>query len=363
MQKLLAEYSANTIKPPRQFVHDLSRDLDAICQKCLDKDPKRRYQSASSMAEDLRRFLDGEATKARPIGTVTQLARWASRRPATAALISVTLVSIMTLAVMGWWSATMVGRSLSLTRSLLYVADVRLAGQSLKSFNSDNTRRLLERHIPGPREDDPRGFAWHYIWNAIHSEALKLDAPHEAPLLCLAISPHAPLIAAGDGSGSVWLWDTLNGEIQGKLPHPDSVRSIDFSPNGETLVTTGHDGCVRLWNVDAKELVNSLHAHGKETTDAQFSPDGTQVATCGRDGQVKVWSVDSWELQGVVSGHTEAIYGLRFTPDGKQLISGGWDDFILVTSTQGPSRKKIGWSLLPRETGRSAWPFHHRAIT
>ena len=52
--------------PPRQLRRNLPRDLEAICQRCLEKDPRRRYPSALALAEDLGHFLDGEPVRARP---------------------------------------------------------------------------------------------------------------------------------------------------------------------------------------------------------------------------------------------------------------------------------------------------------
>jgi serine/threonine protein kinase len=69
-----------------------NRDLGAICLKCLEKEPARRYASAEALAEDLRRFLDGKPTLARPPHWYENAWRVARRRPALGAAALLCLV-------------------------------------------------------------------------------------------------------------------------------------------------------------------------------------------------------------------------------------------------------------------------------
>ncbi|MFO0810801.1 MAG: bifunctional serine/threonine-protein kinase/formylglycine-generating enzyme family protein [Gemmataceae bacterium] len=60
----------------------VSPDLEAVCRKCLEKEPGRRYADCAALAADLRRWLDGQATAARPLSAAERLRRWVVRNPA-----------------------------------------------------------------------------------------------------------------------------------------------------------------------------------------------------------------------------------------------------------------------------------------
>src|SRR5262245_60435461 len=82
---------------PRALRPDIPPDLEAVCLKCLHKEPRQRYRSARDLAQDLARFLKGEPTLARPPGWRAKARRWLRRRPGlTAAAI---LVAVAALAV------------------------------------------------------------------------------------------------------------------------------------------------------------------------------------------------------------------------------------------------------------------------
>jgi serine/threonine protein kinase len=86
--------------PPRQIMRNLPRDLEAICQRCLEKDPRRRYPSALALAEDLGQFLDGEPVRARPPAPVERLWNWSLKNPVPSTL----LLTISVVLAFGQWS-------------------------------------------------------------------------------------------------------------------------------------------------------------------------------------------------------------------------------------------------------------------
>src|SRR5207245_4684603 len=74
--------------------------MQSICLKAMAKEPARRYATARDLADDLRRFLNGEPIHARPVGRLERGWRWARRRPAVAGLLA-TLVCVIAASLAG----------------------------------------------------------------------------------------------------------------------------------------------------------------------------------------------------------------------------------------------------------------------
>lgn len=81
--------------PPSQLQPELPRDLETICLKAMRKDPAQRYESCSALAEDLRRFLDGEPIYARRISWLQRQVKRAKRHPLITTLSTLLFVVIL----------------------------------------------------------------------------------------------------------------------------------------------------------------------------------------------------------------------------------------------------------------------------
>jgi tetratricopeptide (TPR) repeat protein len=99
LDTLLAVMEEEPIAPSK-LTPSVPGDLEAICLKCLEKLPAKRYASSTALAEDLDRFVTGKPTLARPLGALGRTAKWARRRPAVAGLLGLGFASLVLLTVL-----------------------------------------------------------------------------------------------------------------------------------------------------------------------------------------------------------------------------------------------------------------------
>ncbi len=92
---LLLQVLEDEPRRPRQLERGIPKDLETICLKAMAKSPGRRYQTASQLSEDLRRFLRGDAIEARPVGFGERSWRWCRRNPVASILFTAVTVGLV----------------------------------------------------------------------------------------------------------------------------------------------------------------------------------------------------------------------------------------------------------------------------
>ena len=198
--------------PPSRLNGKVAYDLEVICLKALEKEPRRRYASARDLADDLNRWLKGEPVSARPVSSSVRAWMWCRRRPAIVGLsAALALVAIAGLIGAGTqWRAAVanaraattsakeatanaaravkneeeaVKRGHELERSNRklrlngYASALQLAQREWELGNVPRVRTLLNSLKPPGGEDDIRGFEWHYLRRQCDDAALTLDLP------------------------------------------------------------------------------------------------------------------------------------------------------------------------------------------
>lgn len=123
--------------PPslRRLESSISRDLETICLKCLEKRPEHRYETAAELADDLRRWLARKPIMAAPPGVVGRVIRWGQRKPAFAALSMILAVVIFVSSIAVIWQYQ---RAVKANRDLM-ITQV----DGLRTANAEEARVLL----------------------------------------------------------------------------------------------------------------------------------------------------------------------------------------------------------------------------
>jgi WD40 repeat protein len=343
---------AREAEPPRpsSVCPGLDRDLETICLKCLEKDPSKRFASAEALQDDLERWLRGEPIQARSAGAWERAAKWVRRRPAVAALLSVSGLAallLVALAVGGYYGAQLQASNSRLVDALAeadrlreaaeqaeahalaqkeaarryhYTAHLNLAQRAWEDNNFDRAVELLTVHRPAPGETDLRGFEWFHFWRLLHGERRNFTG-HIHWVWRIAFSPDGKYLASG-GDWEIKIWDlTSNQELAGWRLDNGSVASLAFSPDGKQLAVALRDQPQpQLWDVATRKPVFTLKGHKKRVNSVAYSPDGKRLASASDDQTIKLWDPATGQELHPLRG--KAMVGtVAFAPDGKRLAS------------------------------------------
>jgi eukaryotic-like serine/threonine-protein kinase len=372
--------------PPSRLRHGVPEDLETICLKCLDRDPTKRYATAESLADDLRRFDESQPIRARRSSRYRKVMQWRQRQPLAANLLVLsTLLFILLLGLVGVYTVYMTQRNNELevkkanfekqialqdyqssrlegearkARRQSYDARLNQIKQSLDAGQIDLAQELFmqlgEQLEKDGRPGDDKGFEWYYLDALLRRTHRPLEG-HTATVMCLIASPRGRTLISGDANGKVIVWDLVRETrqiLEGGHDAPVQKVAIDSDdqdrPRAFASVSQRADKSLELkvWDPQTRRPRASLQAGllpgrlSVQSTTFRFSPDGDQLTLCAvsEDGSWVV--VLDWKREGglwrpdhdrTAKGVTRSVY----SPDGRVVAEGGSDGSIRLCELKG----------------------------
>ena len=311
----------------------VDHDLETICLKCLEKEPERRYASAEAFAEDLERWQRSEPITARPITRFERMKKWVRRRPAIAALGTLSLISLLALAIGSTVAAFRIASAKTVLRRNLYTSDMNVAFQNWQAGDAERTQALLTNQIPHAGEEDLRGWEWRYLWG--RSRPRELATLEVGGNICgLAATRDGTTFATLGFGAPLQLWDAASLQLLATLTNnlkDPSGYSVAFSPDGNRLLSTHYsERTVQLWDVRERRLLGKFTNHKLGVGWAVFTPDAKSVISTGGEayatnkiGELKIWDASTFSEVGDFKLVEFPVWRCDVSPDGRLIVASG----------------------------------------
>lgn len=312
-------------------------DLDTIVTKALEKDRRRRYQTAAELALDVQRYLQDEPIVARRASTLYQLQKLAKRNRALVAALALVLLALVAGTVVSTMYALRAAAALSdavaarseeallrivaedrrqeaegLARDALrqaYLANIAAADSALSASDMSTARRrllMVSENLRGNWE-------WRYLFHRLDDTYTFLGLGGSA----LYAMKHA----SAEGSLVVGCWDRSvrvlpPGEFTPRLVlsgHTGRIFAVDVTADGRVAVASGDGGSIRAWDLQRGTVISEWQASEQAIHDLAISSDGSTVVSAAEDGRVRLWQLTSGGPLREWTGHEASAVAVAFT--------------------------------------------------
>jgi eukaryotic-like serine/threonine-protein kinase len=304
--------------PPRPVLEcepDAPAELVAIIEQAMARDPAARYENASGLAQDLRRFQNGQLVGAHRYTLTALLLRWLRKHRAMVAMVT----AAFTLAVIA-------GISIASVMSARRLAEARanrvLLAEVERSLSEDPARALnWLTEYPETASDQTR--VQELAFAASQEGVPRAVYPVSGPA-AVAFSPDGGRLAVGDGA-SLRLYEATSGQLLGEAAAPAGAQAQPSKLlwlDQRTVLFARLDGV--LWLFDGTTTTRLTPEHGA-IGDAARDQDGRNIAAACADGSVWVWNRDTRQAR-VIGRHTGGAAEVSFA--GQRLVSIGTDGHL-----------------------------------
>ncbi len=207
----------------------------------------------------------------------------------------------------------------------LHVVDDQ--GKTLQTFSRSGTIYHVAVHVPSHLlavclETESQSI---FLYDIVSGQEIANWTANGLGRLCMAFHPGGRLLASGDITGIVSIWDTRTRKEAASIhAHDTALRSVAFSDDGKRMLTAGNDQTFRQFDTATGKLLETRYL-GSLATVVRYSPDRRWIATAGVDRALRIWPADAGESMGTWLGHTSMITDLAFNSDGTALATAGND--------------------------------------
>ncbi|MBL8814891.1 MAG: protein kinase [Planctomyces sp.] len=138
---------------PRVFNSRIPRDLETICLKCLQREPRRRYGTAEQLACDLQRFIEGKPIQGRKSGRIERTYRWCMRNRALSGLLALGILVLLLMPLVYWFQVSTAVTAIQNARGTALPA---LISETRQRYPDSLLRWMLLSHFHGEPDHDER---------------------------------------------------------------------------------------------------------------------------------------------------------------------------------------------------------------
>jgi WD40 repeat protein len=156
---------------------------------------------------------------------------------------------------------------------------------------------------------------------------------HTGRVLNVNFSPDGQQMVTAGRDGGVAVW-SLAGQKVSEFTNHGGVYGANFSPDGQQIVTVTWNGTIARRNLAGRLLAQSVKEIEGGLNRVQFSRDRRRIVTTQKDGIVQVWDLSGKNLLRLKAKQGK-LFSANFSPDGQTLITGGADGFVRLWNLKG----------------------------